>query len=518
MRVPVGRRPRPRSGSLLALAFCISLQAGGAPTTWLVREALLGGVSAAPLAELDGNVTSSETRDASGRLLSFGQVETQEVTTEAEGSTPIAAPGTATNKANAPSQGVAGQAVAKAGVASPPSPAPPPGPLDGLTLTSLRYDEAGRVIEISRRRGSGDPDSVITRSFSSNGQLDRLEFSRAGKVEARLFLAWEGSGRGASARLFDASGKQKSFARIFREGQGDFGFTVGLSLLGQTDEDAGGLSLAWDSAGRLTQWRVDVPALAAPAEVAKESAGTIAAKAASAGPLLAAVTAGKAAPIAAASSAAKGAVTDKAAVSAKAGSKADMPAEVGIPELLFPLWPGDAASMEAFAAVSGPFPHGDTRSAFKALSASGFSSLPFGRPPFPDATSPEGSGAAESASALSPAEGTSTDFLWDGSGRLLESRQRKASGQIIAFISCRYDGRGLLVETRSLAAPAEIKAPTASSKPGLTTEAKLPEVRSFSYRVDATGSWVEASVFLRQGAAESGYLKPEAYRERVKLP
>ncbi|MFZ4616616.1 MAG: hypothetical protein ACOYM2_10535, partial [Rectinemataceae bacterium] len=466
---------------------------------------------------MEGKVSSSETRDAFGRLLSFGQVEAQEVPAEEQGSTPIAAPGTSTNRATAPSPGVAGQAAAKAGVASPPSPAPPPGPLDSLTLTSLRYDEAGRVIEVSRRRGSGDPDSVITRSFSSDGQLDRVEFSRAGKVEARLFLAWEGSGRGASARLFDASGKQKSFAHIFREGQGDFGLTVGLSLLGPADEDAGWLSLAWDSAGRLTQWRVDAPALAAPAEKAKESAGTSAAKLASAGPVAEAVTAAKAAPIAAAvPSAAKGAVPDKAAVPAKEGSKADMPADVGIPELLFPLWPGDAASMEAFAAVSGPFPHGDTRSAFRALAASGFSSLPFGRPPFPDATSPEGSGAAESTSAASPAEGTSIDFLWDGSGRLLESHQRKASGQIIAFISCRYDGRGLLVETRSLAAPAEIKAPAASSKPAAATEAKPaaateakePELRSFSYRVDATGSWVEASVFLRQGTAESGYLKP----------
>ncbi|MEI6385301.1 MAG: hypothetical protein WCQ50_01615 [Spirochaetota bacterium] len=499
------------------MALCICLQAGGAPTTWLVRESALGGFSAAPLAELEGKATSSETRDAFGRLVSFGLAEDPKVSAEGLGSAPTA------STAAGPTASRAAGPTASSVTATRAAKGPPPGPLDGLSLTGLRYDEAGRVIEISRRSGGGDPDSVITRNFDSDGRLARIEFSRSGKVDSRLFLEWDGSGQGARVRLFDAQGNQKSFARLLQEGRGGSGLSVGIFLLGQADEDMGALSLAWDSAGRLSEWRVEVPVVAGVAAAAKDAAAPVAAVA-SATPTATATSSAKAAPDATALSAAKAAVT--AGATAKEGAKPDTISEIGIPELLFPLWPGDAASMEAFAVVSGPFPHGDARTAFKALAASGFITLPYGRPPSPPAKSPEGSVAPKSASASSQAEGSSIDFLWDGSGRLLESHQRNASGQVLAFISCRYDGGGLLVEARSLAAPASIKAQEASAKPGAATEAKpgaatearLPEARSFSYRLDAAGSWVEASVFLRQGAAETGFLKPEIYRERVKLP
>ena len=338
----------------------------------------LSGAASSPMADGEVGIVSISLRDRAGRLALVGWAAAKEGGSGA-------ASGTAAGQA--PSDPTKPPVQAPASAAS----------VDDLALYDIGWDSRGRVTSVAERKGGAPFEALTTYTRDDTGRLVRVERDEKGKVAAALSLQWDGEGRMAQLFLFDGKGSLKGSGLLRSGVAGIADRTALINLSDDQGADEGGLSLAWDSAGRLTEWKV----LAKAAKPRTTATGADS----------------KAADIGGST----GSVADGAN-----GAASKSP---GIAELLFPFWPKDAASFELLAELAAPMARAD----FRAFAASGPFVLPFERPK---------DGAVE--------------LLWDGQGRLLEGRELDAASVLLSSFSCRYDRRGLLAEERYATAGASI--------------------------------------------------------------
>ncbi len=321
----------------------------------------LSGAASSPMADGEVGIVSISLRDRAGRLALVGWAAAKEGGTGANQSAsgPI--------KPTIPALATASS-------------------IDDVTLYDIGRDSRGRVASVAERKGGGPFAAITTYTRDDAGRLVRVERDEKGKVAEILSLQWDGEGSRARLLLFDGKNTLKGSAMLRNGEAGIADRTALISMSDEQNADAGGLSLAWDSSGHLTEWKV----------LAKASKPGVTVPGAASG-------------------------ADASAGSGSQGPDGAAAKSPGIEELLFPIWPKDATSFELFAELAAPMGRAD----FRAFAASGPFQLPFERPK---------DGAVE--------------LLWDGQGRLLEGKEFDAGGALLSSFTCRYDRRGLLAEER----------------------------------------------------------------------
>jgi hypothetical protein len=476
---------------VLTLAgFLVASPTAAQAFTVEVRSFPLIGPPSAPLAEGEGTLVSVETIDEYGRLRSWGRLPAEKAVTAEPGA------GTATSPSAGPGAGPAGAAMGPAGAAigagaatgtlAPGAGGTVPkkaGPYDGLSFFDLSYDSRGRLVGLAERKGSAASVAGQRRSYDPEGRLVTVERYEKAMTVLRLEIAYEGSGLRAKAIVRDAKGALIEAASLSFSGGGLAGLTLDIVTTSAEGTDSGAVSLAWDAAGRLVRWEergAPVPAAGA-GGAASPMAGT--------SPSASATNAAQDG-----TAVAKG--SPPAAVpAATSGVEGGSGSEPSLLDLLFPVWPTEAPAFEIFArtAISGP------KAEYAAFRASGFGSLPFGRP-----------------------ESGRVEFLWDSAGRLLGAERMDGAGLVDASLACRYDGRGLLVE-EELLAPSKVDPVRAeSSRPsGAATPATIAPANSTvpanSTAPAASGAGVPAGSGAPAAQAPGSPASPPATPEMLRI-